>query len=101
MLEDVEKMVESLIKGKTIVSIAELNKFAKDDFSIRLSSSQCSISKISEPATASIPNTNFSTDLKNLKDENSKKIYLTSSTGECEIINNPNKKSSRKRRLPW
>ena len=98
--DDVDKIVESLIKGKTNVSIAELTQYAKDDSSIIVSSSQCSISTISEPATASIPNSNSSVDFKNLKDEKKNEICLTSSTGECNKIN-LNKKSSRKRRLPW
>jgi len=97
--DDVDKIVESLIKGKTNVSIAELTQYAKDDSSIIVSSSQCSISTISEPATASIPNSNSSVDFKNLKDEKKNEICLTSSTGECNKIN-LNKKSSRKRRLP-
>ena len=95
--DDVDEIVESLVKGKTNVSISQLTKLAKDDSSTKVSSSQCSISTISEPLTTSTHKTSSSTDENKLNNERRNEICLTSSTGECKS----NKKLSKKRRLPW
>jgi len=100
--EDVENFVDSLVKGNTNVSIAELTKLAKkdSDSSLKPKSSQCSISTISEPASTSTPKTMSTVDLSIVKDIKANDNCLKSSTGELKDTNAHNKVLSRKRRTP-
>ena len=101
--EDVENFVDSLVKGNTNVTIAELTNLAKkaSDSSLKPSSSQRSISTISEPASTSTPKSNSSLDLTALQDVKAEGTCLRSSTGETKNRSNQHKKLPRKRRTPW
>ena len=101
--EDVEKFVDSLVKGNTNVSIADLTNLAKkaSGSSLKPSSSQSSLSNISEPASTSTPKSNSTVDLITLQDVKAEDTCLKSSTGKNKDKSNQNKKLSRKRRTPW
>ena len=101
--EDVEKFVNSLVKGNTNVSIAELTNLAKkaSDSSLKPKSSLSSISTISEPTSTSTPKSNSSVDLSVLKDVKAEDTCLKSSTGEIKDKSTCKNKMSRKRRTPW
>ena len=101
--EDVENFVDSLVKGNTNVSIAELNNVAQksSDSSLKPSSSERSISTISEPATTSTPKSNSSVDLTTLQDFKAEDTSLKSSCDENKHISAHNKKKSRKRCTLW
>ena len=85
--EDVEKFVDLLVKGNTDVSIAKLTNLAKkaSGSSLKPTSSECSISTISEPASTSTPKSNSSVDLTTFKDATAEDTFLKSSTGEIKV----------------
>ena len=98
--EEVENFVDSLVKGNTNVSLAELTKLAKNA-SLVPKSSQCSISTISEPASTSTIKTNSTVVLSTLKDIKTNDNCLKSSTGDLKDTSAHKKASLRKRRTPW